>query len=577
MRIGLKRTFFPLRMFFPIIALAIIATLIYGSYFKSSNEAAAQIAVLYSSTCLGGWKNPDLATGIPEVIGDTQATYSDNNSATLSNTMTQLFCAGFAGEIPKDADRTKISVRFSWQMEGHEAFQKETIQNDEPEYRTEIIPVTESGSSTEGTTEPGATDDSAPADTPAPSVDTSTEPATEEQPAEPEPAAEEPAAEPEPETVSWWQWLMPFAYAQEETPLPLVEEVVSEPAPEVVIEEPVTTPEEVVAEDEGTAETNTTPLLAASSTDPLTNTATTASSSVTYGFVSPVFDQDKDKENALFEVLFTIDNTQWHSLGYVSRINNDISFELPIHLFPTIEDFSKLQISLESVERIDDTPKIYLDSMWVEVSYTGAGEDPLTPPGALPGDMITNTYKVDDRELVTVFRNVSLETISNILMLTTSSSAATSSTSSSTVSVAEVASSTITVPETSTGTTTSTSSIVIYDAPISLETKQILRETPGVVVELWLHNLTEDTWMRVADNTSVATLPRAVLIETKVFWFGPFNSSVWVFDSLSQGYASQSITPQERVSVDYVDSTGVSQTVWFNPESEMLELLVSDE
>jgi hypothetical protein len=216
--------------------------------------------------------------------------------------------------------------------------------------------------------------------------------------------------------------------------------------------------------------------------------------------------------------------------------------------------------------------------MWVEVSYVGAGEDPLSPPGSVPGDMITNTYTVDDRELVTVFRNVSLDTISNILMITASTSTLTTSstTASTTLSAPEVVTASST-PDTPAATSTATSSVVIYNAPISLETKQILRETPGVVVELWLHNTTDDTWMRVADNTITATLPRAVLIETKVFWFGPYNSSVWVFDSLAQGYASQSITPQERVSVDFVDSVGASQTVWFNPKTEMLELLVSDE
>jgi hypothetical protein len=574
MKIGLKRTFFPLRMFFPIIAVAIIATLIYGSYFKSSNEAAAQIAVLYSSTCLGGWKNPDHAVGIPEVIGDSEATYSDENSATLTNTMTQLFCAGFSGDIPKEADRTKISVRFSWQMESHEAFQKERLDSNGSDYRTEVITVTESASSSDGASFVGSTTESVPTDASVSNTDTPQEPAVEEQPTEAEPVVEEPTIEPE--TVSWWQWLVPFAYAQEENVAPEETEEQAKP----VIEESIVVPKIVVEGDAVASSSQSIESPIASSTDSLISSSTSASSSVSYSFISPVFDQNKDKDNALFEVLFTIDNVQWHSLGYVSRINNDISFDIPVELFPNVEDFNKLQISLESVQRIDDTPKIYLDSMWVEVSYVGVGEDPLSPPGSLPGDVITNTYTADSHELVTVFRNVGLDTISNILMITASTSTsttATTSTSSSTASTAKIASSTIVAAGTSTGTTTATSSITIYDAPISLETKNILRETPGVLVELWLHNLTEDTWMRVVDNTSVATVPRAVLIETKVFWFGPYNSSVWVFDSLSQGYASQSITPQERVAVDFVDSAGIAQTVWFNPETQMLELLVSDE
>lgn len=552
-------------MFFPVIALGIIATLIYGSFFKASNEASAQIAVLYSSTCLGGWKNPDRASGVPEVVGEADVSYGDSNSATLTNTMTQLFCAGFAGDIPKEADRTKISVRFSWQMESHETFQKERLNSAEPDYRTEVVTVTESASTTNEAT---TTNESVPEQEPGSPAEPSI--------SEPAPEEEVSAPEPKPETVSWWQWLMPFAYAQEINEAPVLQEAVVES----VIEEPSeesTSESEVIVENEVTATTTiSTSTISALSTDPATSTATSASSSVSYTYSSPVFDQNKDKDDALLEVLFTIDNVQWHSLGYVSRINNDISFDIPVELFPTVEDFNKLQISLVSVERIDNTPTIYLDSMWVEVSYVGVGEDPLTPPGSLPGDVITNTYTVDNHELVTVFRNVGLDTISNILMITASTSTSTNATvgtSSSTASLGVTASTTPTVVAAS----TASSSISIFDAPISLETKNILRETPGVTVELWLHNLTEDTWMRVADNTIVATLPRAVLVETKVFWFGPYNSSLWVFDSLSQGYSSQSISPHERVSVDFINAASESSTVWFNPDTEMLEVLVSDE
>lgn len=558
MKIGLKRTFFP------VIAVAIVATLLYGSFFMSSNEAEAQIAVLYASTCLGGWKNPDRASGVPEVAGDTDVSYGDDNSATLSNTMTQLFCAGFTGDIPKEVDRTDVSIRFSWHMESQETFLKERIDNDDPEYRTEIITVTEPASTTKEAV--------APTDTPSPQEPASTDTASEStlKPAAAEPEESAPAAEPE--TVSWRQWLMPFAYAQAESEVAIEPETDRESATALLVPEP-----EVVTEHEAVATTTVDEApVSASTTDPATNTATSMSSSVSYNFVSPVFDQNKDKDNALLEVLFTIDNVQWHSLGYVSRINNDISFDLPVELFPNVEDFNKLQISLESVERIDDTPIIYLDSLWVEMSYVEAGEDPLSPPGSLPGDVITNTYTVDNHELVTVFRNVGLETISNILMITASTATSTEATASTSQNAISAEIETITTPALI-ASSSDTSLVSSFDAPVSLETKNILRETPGVLVELWLHNLTKDTWMRVADDTITGTLPRAVLIETKVFWFGPYNSSVWVFDSLSQGYSSQSISPHERVSVDFINSTSEASTVWFNPGTEMLEVLVSNE
>lgn len=563
-------------MFFPVIALGIIATLIYGSFYKTSNEAAASVAVLYSATCLGGWKNPNLATGVPEVVDGSETTFNNDNSASLTDTMTQLFCAGFSGDIPKDADRTKISVHFSWQMEGHEAFQKERIDSNEPDYRAEVITVTESASTTASTSDSvsTSTESSAVEEAASEELPVASEPVSEELPSE-ETAPEEPATESVPEIISWWQWLMPFAYAQEIDGEPAAPEEILEPALALPTEDTVVDSEVVSVKESATTTELIIPLESASSTKLATSTTTSTSSLVSYTYLSPVFDQDKDKDNALFEVLFTINNTEWHSLGYVSRINNDISFDLPIDLFPAVDDFNKLQISLESVERLDDTPTIYLDSMWVEVSYVGVGEDPLTPPGSLPGDLITNTYTQDNRELVTVFRNVSLENISNILSLTASTSVASSTTASTSSSTALVA---------STASTTSSfvadrnaTSAVMYDAPISLETKDILRETPGVLVELWLHDLTQDTWMRVAENTIVGTVPRAMVIERKVFWFGPYNSSLWVFDSLAQGYSSQSISPHERVSIEYINTVGEQSTVWFNPQTELLELLPGDE
>ena len=564
-------------MFFPVIALVIIVTLIYESFYKASNEAAASVAVLHSSTCLGGWKNPDLATGVPQVRSDSDVIYSTDNSATLTNTMTQLFCGGFMGEVPKDADRTKISVRFSWQMEGHETFQKERIDSDVSDYQTEVITVTGSATTSSSTTDTVSTTTESAVDKKSASIDTPSliESTEEASPEVEESVMEEPVSEPVPEIISWWQWLMPFAYAQEADQEGSASAEILESVLELPTEEPVIEPKIVSDDHATTSAALALPAQNASSTELAATTSAAASSSVSYTYLSPIFDQDKNKDDALFEVLFTINNSEWHSLGYVSRINNDISFDLPVDLFPAVEDFSKLQISLESVERLDDTPTIYLDSMWVEVSYVAVGEDPLTPPGSKPGDMITNTYRQDNQELVTVFRNISLETISNILSLTASSSItnSTASTSSSTVPVkASVATTSPMVATTSSATTTG-----IYNAPISLETKNILRETPGVLVELWLHNLTEDPWMRVADNSIVGTLPRAVLIGSRVFWFGPYNSSLWMFDSLAQGYSSQSVSPHEQVTIGYITDAGEQSTVWFNPETEQLEVLSSNE
>ena len=545
--------------------LVIIPTIVVLTFTQKQPVADAQIASLYASTCLGGWKDVDKVTGVPEVAGDASVEYSESNSATLYNKQTQIYCGGFTGEIPAGVNRTRVALRFSWGVEGEVAESpKETDDNSE----TILEP--------NGQDQPVASSSDSVVDG-APSEESSDETPVVEEPQEEEVQPEEPA--PAEESVSWLRHIIPYTFAQEESAqVPEVQEVIDISEPEEIAVPSQTASEEPVAEVATTSRDQESDITIEAEGEQVsaTTTTSTTTASTTQSYISPIFDQNTDKDNAIFEVLFTMDNETWYPLGYVSRINNDIQFELPLELFASVEDFSKLQISLKTVERFDETPKIYLDSMWLEVSYLDIGEDPLPPPGSLGGDIITNTYQVNEYELVTTFRGVSLETISNILLLTGSSSATTTMTASSNSSEVSVTSSSTTpVTVKSVASSTASSTVRIFEAPITPDTKKILRDTPGVLVELWLHNKIEDTWMRVADNSVVGTIPRAVLIDRKVFWFGPNNSALWMFDTISQGYSSRSVSPQTPILIEYIESTGEQRTVWFNPKTEQLELMVS--
>ncbi len=545
--------------------LLIIPTILVLTFTQNKPVADAQIASLYASTCLGGWKDVDKVTGVPEVAGDASVEYSEKNSATLYNKQTQIYCGGFTGQIPDGVNRTKVALRFSWGVEGvirDTVPQRDNQETNSVGNTTIIESDTASGTSE---TSGGVQSDNS----------ESVEPAQEEE--VPVEAQQEPAVESE--SVSWWRQLVPQAFAQEE----VIEDV--GPVDEVMVEP--TTPEATQLKETTTAQATSTDESKdeeiSLETDEIlaSSTASSSATSTQRSYVSPIFDENTSKDNALFEVLFTLDNENWYPLGYVSRINNDIQFELPLELFTSVEDFNKLQISLKTVERFDETPKIYLDSMWIEVSYLGVDEDPLAPPGTRGGDVIMSSVSTPETTLVTVFRGVKLETLSNITSLLASTTATgtasttlvqgTSTEASGAAIVAPLAQSSTLATSSATSTASTSIPMVTFESEIPLEIRKELRATPGVEVEVWLYDRLTDAWTRVADNSSTATVPKAVLLDNKVFWFGPENTSLWLFDTVANSYSSRSLSVTEPVEIEFINSAGAVEYVQYNVESEQLE------
>ncbi len=529
-------------------AVLCVAVLGYSFWAGNAPKADANIAVLYASSCLGGWKHTNNITGAPDVT-NADIQYTEENSATLYNKQTQLFCGGFSGTIPETADRTKIALKFSWSTEGVDT-ETEESEDDASHIETPISSGnTEASTTSTVNQEPAAAEE-------LPQGEQETQP---EERVESSPEPEVPVQE----SVSWLRNLIPSVHAEENF---------GEVAADVVSPEAIAAEELVVEEflpvtpSGDDSEATTTALAALDST--ATATATTSATTSETSFVPTLFEGSKD--DALFEVKFTTNDKDWHILGYVTRINNDIQFELPLEMFASVEDINTLQISLETVERFDDTPKIYLDSMWIEVSYLDAGQDPLSPPGTLAGDVIVSKYETAEMSLVTVFRNVSLETTSNLFV------AASSTATSSPVGAATTTSTT--TPEAVDAllrqpysSSTASSTILTYESDIPLEMRRLMRETPGVLVEIWFYSRTTDSWTRVADNTIVATDPKAMFFDGRVFWFGADNTSLWLFDTPSQAYDSRSLTPNEPIEIEYKNTAGEEAVVGFNAETGTLE------
>lgn len=522
MSTGIKRIYFPIRMFLPVLIPILVLALIYGSsFFYGNNEARANVATFHPAHCLGGWKNVDNITGQPDVRPNTDISYDDSNSASLFNANAQVFCGGFAGEIPATAKHQKVTLNFSWYIGDADAEEKPSQEYDSPQM--EVISDTQSTSTeTPGVTQPEAApelpkEESVPQPVEVPSV---------------------PEATGEPAALNLFKNFFTIAHAQEAVieEVPVVEEVNPQEA-ELSVPEPE--PESVPEPEPVTTETVTVPETEARPTEE-----------------PEVSIESNPSEGAYFEVLYTLNGQDWHTLGFISRIANDVQVEMPIDLFATVEDLHKVQIALHTVERFDSVPKIYLDSLWLEVTYDDIDGGELAPPGTRPGDVIFSETTYQDAKAVVVLRNVELMTLSNVLSEATGSTTnAVESTGSSTQSES--------IAATSSASSTDTQNQSLTDFVGTSTLASIINST-GVLVELWLYASTTDSWSRIADDSIISRNPQVKFESGSVFWVDKNNASVWRYDPKSGGYDALSMSEGQISKLQFRDEAGELRELEFS-------------
>lgn len=329
-------------------------------------------AVLYPRTCLGGWKNPGNAAGMPDV-----SDYSDDNSASVSDTLADLFCGDFQGDTPKDTKPTAITVKISWAIAPKAApeqvsatlFDLASSTSAVLEAAADAVGVVATSSetaaaatvfstSTDATTmenaappaeaSPTAPSESAPPPDPLPEpvivpvenpfpspagipaiTPTPADVPTSAPPAEAPP----PSADTAPQSSLPWRilaWLSPsFAYAEEET-------FASSTIDAVIGVEAATTT---------TATSTITSTEAATSTPALI-------------------------EDAVLEVSYTLDGSTWRVLGTVTRVTlSRSSFALPIGDILRWSDLERMQIRIRSLSSISELGTIYVDGMTLSATY----------------------------------------------------------------------------------------------------------------------------------------------------------------------------------------------------------------
>lgn len=158
--------------------------------------------------------------------------------------------------------------------------------------------------------------------------------------------------------VSWWQLLLPsYVYAEtsntsasSESPAEVtngIDEAVIPPVEDILIDD-TTTPSTINATD-------------LALTSDLSLVATTVASS------SP-------EDGAQFMVQYSLDGDAWQLLGYVTTVTNDVRLEFPRSVLPTLDDISRVKIAITPLQQLDTVAPVYLDAVWLEVSYAPLGE-----------------------------------------------------------------------------------------------------------------------------------------------------------------------------------------------------------
>jgi hypothetical protein len=358
-------------------ALILVAVLTADTFLGHANTV-----YWYPKSCLGGWTNPANAAGAPELLPIATTTeFTADNSAILDNSLSQIFCGEFGGNLPPQTLPVSVTLNMSL------AFK--TVPGPVGLAQSDPL-VAGASTSTEAdtitTSTPPADEGSSTGEAPAlePVVDTTLEQQPNAPVAEPEPvSAPEPIPSPTEDSPATFLFgPARVAFAQEASADPEFSEPEA-PASDIPEPEPAP-PDPAVIDDSAAGE-------AASSEpaqdDPIANDASTTETTAggeVLGVVSTTenasdttasadgldatssADTIPDPKNVL-EVSYSIDGQNWQSLGMVGESNwQNAHFSVPIASW---KDLEKLQISIASLPVSDIAPIVYLDGMSLAVDY----------------------------------------------------------------------------------------------------------------------------------------------------------------------------------------------------------------
>ncbi len=286
----------------------------------------AETTMFFPNACLGGWENPQHASGKPTLQGgSTNNDFNKDNSAVLqANSLSELYCGEFSGTVPDEAQPKKVVLSLSGVIKREQAKEIET----EP-----IISTDNATSTVEEILSSPAEDNN--------SVIITEVVLPENSPSESETTELEQLNE---------------------------SDVNAKPDQSLPPEQPSAQSEEPSAPDEIN---NLQSLLS-----PLIPVAYASDATTSIDVAQSVKDNYQD---AVLEVFYTLDTITWNSLGKVAGEKIQITqFEFPSDAIADWEDLKSLQIKVARVTSIDESPTLLIDGMTLEVTYDEINPDALS-------------------------------------------------------------------------------------------------------------------------------------------------------------------------------------------------------
>lgn len=396
---------------FSILGLAILIVAGLGS------DSRAGLAKFYPDSCLGGWQNSQAASGEP-----------DGNSATLSESLSEIFCGNFQGEIPNDTTPKKFSVKFAWLIdEGLSQASVATTTINTANFESKAVEILDSSTlnpveltvSDATSTVSTSTDSVVPVEVVGDDQATSTEIVPKSEEIEPEIISTDSIGE-DGEKGTVEEEITPLNQPVETTP-----EISNISEPTESVPESASIPEVAPS---SSAETSWLRYFI----DYAIATTTTAEEILAAAPSEKIISPDD-----WLEVFYTLDGDSWQGLGRISRSNwRDATLELPIINW---SDLSRLQISVRSLPRIDRPIHVSLDSVWLEVDYGNELDEDLTPEEIaqlprveLPASEVFLSSKKEFRASETPDFILANDFLNDVATMTSTSTTATSTVATST-------------------------------------------------------------------------------------------------------------------------------------------------
>lgn len=324
---------FSLAVFIFLLIIGVGPVEIFEKIVKAFSVGEKQITNFYPSNCYGGWENPQNVQGKFEE----DEVFDQVNSAILRNTIASIFCEDFTGEIPENTNIEKASLKFSW------AFKEELT-----EFR---IPASNNIGTGSGGGAPSIESSG-----PGPEVKPESAPTQNQNPA-PAPKATPPLQDNKGlpiEIPSVIREIFNPVFAQEEK---------NSPTEKTLIEELIEQPLQSVSPKE-------------EERNPTSNQVEQLPSSEQENLISQEQVREISEKNsssgAFLEVFYRLDEN-WQSLGKVGRDNwQDYSLEIPLSDW---DEIGNLEVKIEGLMGFDEQPVVYLNSVWLEVTYKEESEE----------------------------------------------------------------------------------------------------------------------------------------------------------------------------------------------------------